>query len=236
MEAVPDDLLQHDLHTFPRDDPAVLAKQAQVNAAAERELKARAAAEAKERKQDEAMVKKALAPKTKAAPSDANVDTKAARRREMMAHKIRLYYKKLGHNLTSKEPKTLPKDEEGLAELLAAIETELHSKGGIDYASKLTVGGCAAFEQVTAAYNPLGLMISGPVASLTKTMEANRNEWDELVTEFAIANAEWFVVGPGKRLFGFMVHMIQVVDSVNKAAVRGERVVTPEERKAAEEL
>jgi hypothetical protein len=33
-----------------------------------------------------------------------------------------------------------------------------------------------------------------------------------------------------------MLQMIQVVDGANKAAVRGERILTPEERKAAEEL
>jgi hypothetical protein len=45
-----------------------------------------------------------------------------------------------------------------------------------------------------------------------------------------------FQVGPGKRLIGFMVQMVQMVDAANKAAVRGERILTPEERKEAEEL
>jgi len=236
MEAVPDDLLQHDLHTFPRDDPSVLAKQAQINAAAERELKARAAAEAKERKAEEAQVKRAMAMPTKA-QRDANaVDARGVRKRELMAHKIRLYYKLLGHRLSSKEPKTLPKDDESLTELLAQVETELQSKGGIESAGKLMVGSAFALEQLNQQFNPFGLMLSGPAASLTSTVQANKSEWDELVTEFAIANAEWFVVGPGKRLMGFMLQMVQVVDGANKAAVRGERVLSAEERKAAEDL
>jgi len=45
-----------------------------------------------------------------------------------------------------------------------------------------------------------------------------------------------FQLGPGKRLLGFMVQMCQVVDGANKAAVRGERILTPEERKAADDL
>lgn len=188
MEAVPDDLFQHDMHTFPRDDPAVLAKQAQVNAAAEKEIKAREAAEAKERKKDEAMVKKALAPVKKDVPHD------NARKCQLMAHKIRLYYKKLPHCLSSKEPKTLPKDEEGLAELLAAIETELHSKGGIEMAGKLTIGVCTAVEQLNQQFNPFGLMLSGPAASFTMSVQANRKDWDDLMTEFAISNAELFCV------------------------------------------
>jgi hypothetical protein len=195
MEAVPDDLFQHDAHTFPQMDPTVAAKQAQVNAAAEKELKARAAAEAKERKAEEALVKKSMALPSKTQKANgAAVDLKVVKNRELIAHKIRLYYKKLGHLLSSKEPKTLPKDDEGLAELLANIETELHSKGGIELASKLVLGVCFGAEQLNQQFNPFGLMLSGPAASFTNTVQANRKEWDDLVTEFAISNAEWFVV------------------------------------------
>jgi hypothetical protein len=209
----------------------VLAKQAQINAAAEKELKAREAADAKERKKDEAMVKKALAPIKKEPDVSAS-----ARRCQLMAHKIRLYYKKLPHCLSTKEPKALPKDEEGLAELLATIETELHSKGGIEMAGKITIGICGAAEQLNQQFNPFGLMLSGPAASFTGSVQANRAEWDDLVTEFAIANAEWFVVSPGKRLIGFMLGLAQAVDAANKAAVRGERILTPQEREAAKDL
>jgi hypothetical protein len=195
MEAVPDDLFQHDAHTFPHMDPTVAAKQAQVNAAAEKELKVRAAAEAKERKAEEALVKKSMALPSKTQKANgAAVDLKVVKNRELIAHKIRLYYKKLGHLLSSKEPKTLPKDDEGLAELLANIETELHSKGGIELASKLVLGVCFGAEQLNQQFNPFGLMLSGPAASFTNTVQANRKEWDDLVTEFAISNAEWFVV------------------------------------------
>lgn len=121
-------------------------------------------------------------------------DVKNVRKRELMAHKIRLYYKLLGHKLSSKEPKSLPKDDEGLAELLAQVETELHSKGGIEGASKLVLGGAFAAEQFNAQFNPFGLHLSGPVASLSGSMAANRADWEELATEFAISNAEWFCV------------------------------------------
>ncbi len=195
MQEVPDDLFRSDMHSFPREDPSVLAKQAQLNAAAEKEQKARAAAEAKEQKAEEARVKKALAlPTGKERAAAAVADSKGVRRRELMAHKIRLYYKLLGHKLSSKEPKALPKDDEGLAELLAQVETELHSKGGIEGASKIVLGSAFAVEQLNAQFNPFGLMLSGPVASLSSSMAANRTEWEELATEFAISNAEWFCV------------------------------------------
>ena len=191
MENVPDDILQHDLTTFPREDPAILAKQAQLNAAAEKEMKARAAAEAKEQKASEALARKAMAMPVKQAPAN---ELRDIRKRELMAHKIRLYYKLLGHKLSTKEPKTLPKDDASLAELLAAIETELQSKGGIEGAGKLMLGSAFAIEQLNQQFNPFGLQLSGPAASLTGSVAANRAEWDELVTEFAIGNAEWFCV------------------------------------------
>jgi len=193
MEAIPDDLFQHDAHTFPRDDPAVLAKQAAINAAAAKEQKAQEAAEAKARKAEEATVKKSLAMPTKA-QRDAMVDAKVVKKREMLAHKIRLYFRLLPHRISIKEPKTLPKDEEGLLELLATIETELCSKGGIESASKVMVGLAFGIEQVNQQFNPFGLMLSGPAASLTSTVQANQKEWDDTVTEFAIANAEYFMV------------------------------------------
>jgi len=236
MDAVPipDDIFQRDMQTFPREDPAVLAKQAQLNAAAEKQQKAQAAAEAKERKAEEALVKKAMAMPAKGGSKA--LDVRAVKQRELMAHKIRLYFKLLGDKLSTKEPKTLPKDDEGLAELLATIETELQSKGGIESAGKLMLGGAFAIEQVNQQFNPFGLMLSGPAASLTSSVAANRSEWNDMVTEFAISNAEWFCVGPGKRLLGFMLQMVQVVDAANKRAVSGERVVGKEEAAANEDL
>jgi hypothetical protein len=201
MEAVPDDLLRHDLSTFPQENPAVLAKQAAVNAAAEKERKQQEAAEARERKAEEAKVKKSLAMPT--GKERATTQTLDVRKRELIAHKIRLYFKLLGHKLTTKEPKTLPKTDEELLELLAMVETELQSKGGIEGASKLMIGTAFALEQVNAQFNPFGLMLSGPAASLSSSVAANRKEWDELVTEFAISNAEWFV---GKVLIAYVLY------------------------------
>lgn len=43
-------------------------------------------------------------------------------------------------------------------------------------------------------------------------------------------------VGPGKRLLAFMAQMIQLVDSANKAALRGGRTVSAEEAAKNEDL
>ena len=237
MEAVPDDIFQHDLHTMPHGDPAVLAKQAQLNAAAEKEMKAREAAQAKERKAEEARVKKAMAmPTGKQRDSQELLDMKAARARELMVRKISLYYSKLGHKLSSKPPKAFPRDDTALAELLAGIEAELQSQGGVEQAATGLIAFAKVVEQVNATFNPLGLMLSGPRASLASSIEANRKEWDELVTEFAISNAEWFCVGPGKRLLMFVVQVAMAVDSANKGAVNASRVVSQKEKSEVEDL
>lgn len=239
MEGVLEDAFQSDVQTFPGADPREVeaaqkqeAKRMKENAAAE---KARAAAAKKEA----ATVKKIAAAPTAAHKEEAvATDMQRARKRELAAQKIRLYFKHFGGRLSVKEPKTLPKDDNGVYELLAAIETELQSAGGIQQADALFVNGARGLEQFTAVYNPLGLMLSGPAASLTATVAANKEQWHETITEFAIANAEWFMMGPGKRALVLIAQMVMTVDAANKAAiVRGSAApVSEAQQQAVEDL
>lgn len=231
MEGVLEDAFQSDIQTFPGADPREVeamqkaeAKRARENAAAE---KARVAAAKKEA----AVVKKIVS--TPVHKPEAEVSEMArARKRELAAQKIRLYFKHFGHKLSVKEPKSLPKDDSAVFELLAAIETELCSAGGIQQADAMFVHGAAAVEQFTAVYNPLGLQLSGPAASLSATVAANKEQWQETVLEFAIANAEWFMIGPGKRALMLIGQMVMTVDAANKAAIaRGSAAPVSEKQK-----
>lgn len=215
MQAPPDDLFQRD-STIPTEDPAIAASRvkqqqqlAKERAALEAQEKKRAAEEAKKVKKDMATP----GAKEKAAAAV------TAEKRELKKHKIRLYFEKLGHKLSMKPPKSLPNDDAAIDELLASIECELHSNGGIEQAGTAYLSGMAAIEQLTTFYNPLGLALSGPAASLSSTVAQNKEKWDELITEFAISNAEWFMVGPGKRLIMFTMQMVMAVDGANKAAI-----------------
>ncbi len=180
------DMLTHDVQTMPAADPAVeerLAKEmAKAQKAREAEAKKQRASETKR-----APVQREPAPKKEAS---AGLD-KAAQKRELKSHKIRLYFSKLGHKLSIKEPKAYPRTDEGLDELLTAIETELHSNGGIEKATMMYASAVTGVEQLMPVFNPLGWQLSGPAASLSQTVIASRDQWEELVTEFAISNAEW---------------------------------------------
>ena len=232
MQEVPDDLFQHDAQTFPREDPKTLEA---IQKGIERDAKLRAAEEKKQAAED----KKAqtLAGKITGKASREPVakpvpEATALKRREIKVQKIRLYFAKLGHKLTIKEPKTLPKDDAGVDELLAAIEAQLHSEGGIEKAGLFYVSTCGAVEQITQVFNPLGLQLSGPSASFAQTIAANKEQWQEVVTEFAIANAEWFMVGPGKRLVAVTVQMMLAVDAANKVALsKSSAVAVPDKLK-----
>ncbi len=183
------DLFQGDVNTFPSGtDPAVAAKQA---AALQKHLKETKQAEAEAKKQQNATAKKAVAaPKAAATPNPSKIrqlnDTKL--------HKIRMYFSNPGtaKKLSVKEPKPYPKTEEEIDALISAIEIDLASQGGIEQAGVAFISVVAGFEQFTASgYNPLNLQLSGPACSLTQVMLANKAKWDDLVTEFAIQNAEW---------------------------------------------
>lgn len=201
-------MYQHDAHSFPREDPVIAAKLA---AEIQKAQKAEEAAQRKVAKERVATAKPT--PTTKQQPLENN-DKKIT----LMHHKIRLYFQHFGDRLVTKLPKSLPRDEAASKELLDSVEAELHSKGGIDQAANMYVNGVVAAERITQVWNPLGLKLSGPAASFSQTVVANREKWNELVTEFAISNAEWFMLGPGKRLLMLTVQTAMAVDAANKVA------------------
>ncbi len=234
MEEVPADILQYDIQTMPREDPKVAEA---IRKNAEKDAKLHAA----EEKAQAAAVKKATGTTTRAksapvASQPSQVDAKAARQREIKLQKIRLYFSKLGHKITVKEPKTLPKSDEEIDALLASIETQLHSDGGIEKAGLFYVSGCASIEQITQVFNPLGWQLSGPSVSFAATVAQNKAQWEELVTEFAISNAEWFMVGPGKRLIATTVQMILAVDAANKARTASNKPADDKLKEEAHDL
>jgi hypothetical protein len=218
MSGVPDSIYQNDMNSMPVGDPAAAAKiKKQVDEFQKRKA-AQEKADEKERKANQAKVDKATKLPTqvqRAAKVQADEDTVA--KREMEAHKIRLYFKKLGHKISVAEPKTYPKTLEGLQALRQSIEVELQSNGGIEQAGAAYMTSMGVVEEITKTFNPLGLQLSGPKAGLAATVAQNRPAWDDLMTEFAISHAEWFMVGPFKRLMMFTVQMVMSVDAANKA-------------------
>lgn len=236
MQGFPEEIFQGDMQTFPREDPRILEsqqKQAQAAKKAQAEEEKQAKAEAV--KFAKAM-KEAPPPKKPAAAKTSGGGDKSAdaKRVELKRRKIKLYFanEKIAKKLSVKEPKTLPKSEEELDDLLAEIESDLHSSGGIKQAGLMYINGCAALENITQVFNPLGWDLRGPKVSFTQTVAANKEQWEELVTEFAISNAEWFMVGPGKRLLLTTIQMIMAVDSANKAATAIPRATASEGLKA----
>ena len=179
------EMLTHDVQTMPAADPAVEERLAKEMAKAQKTREV----EAKKQRAEMKKVPGQREPPPKKEAS-AGLD-KAAQKRELKSHKIRLYFSKLGHKLTIKEPKSYPRTDEGLDELLTAIETELHSNGGIEKATMMYASAVTGVEQLMPVFNPLGWQLSGPAASLSQTVIASRDQWEELVTEFAISNAEW---------------------------------------------
>lgn len=220
------DVIQADLANFPTEDPAraaARAKQEQADAKARKE----------EEKASAARVKKGLA-----MPPQISDAAKANNDREVKLLKIRLYFSKLGHKIPIKEPKAMPRTDAEIDELLLMIETHLQSHGGIEMAGTMYQSSFAAIEMITMQFNPLNLHLSGPAVSLSATVAQNREKWDELLTEFAIAHAEWFMMGPGKRLIGFSIQMIQTVDQANKKAIvqhLQRQVPVPKEKEEANE-
>lgn len=191
MQAPPEDLFHADTNGFPDADPVQTAA-----------LKKQAAELEKQRKQQEANDRKLRAEEAKRAKEwEAMPDAKAKKQEvvthsqmALKQHKIRLYFRYFKDRLQVKEPKTMPTNPAQVDELLAAIEVEMQSSGGIEQASNGYQQLMTAVEQVTRFFNPLGLALEGPIASLSMTVAQNRPKWEDAVTEFAIANAEWFMV------------------------------------------
>lgn len=232
MQAPPDDLFQRD-STIPTEDPAIAASQAKQRQQYEKDQKA---FEAQLKKQEAAEAKRVKADIAKPGHKEKAEAVTSVQKKELKCHKIRLYFEKLGGKLSFKAPKTLPSNEAEIDELLTRIECELHSNGGIEQAGSAYLNGMAMLEQVTQAWNPLGLQLAGPAASLSRTAAENKAQWDDLITEFAIANAEWFMVGPAKRILLFTAQLVMAVDGANKAAIRGAKPASDELKKRAEAM
>lgn len=229
MEGFPEEVFQSDVNTFPRGDP----RMEEMAKAAKAKFDKEVALEQKRAKQDAAELEKAVkatrakgtpvptatAEKTKTAAAAKGKPGDEAKRYNLKLRKCKLYFTKLGDKIAVKEPKAYPKTEEGIDELLAEIESDLHSQGGIQQAGLWYVNSCVGLEQLSLVFNPLGWDLIGPATSLAATVAGNKKQWDDLVTEFAIANAEWFMMGPGKRLIATTVQMILAVDGANKAAI-----------------
>lgn len=189
--APPNEMVQEDMRTFPSVDPKVTAQLAKQKADWDK-------AREKERKEEEAAAKrvataisKPAAAKAKAVDVVKNEDGEDIRKLNLLNLKCHLYFKHFGDKLGIKEPKVYPKTCAGLQELLNSIQIELSSTGGIKNAGTIYQSGVEAVEQLSLRWNPLGLMLVGPKASLSAAIAANKKEWDDLVTEFAIEHAEW---------------------------------------------
>lgn len=187
---VPEDLFQHDMSTFPTEDPAVTKQR---EAMEEKLRKAEEAAQRKaeqQRKKEKQVVDKLVEtapPPKKAAGASSPAEEAAKKRVAMKKQKILLYFQHFGAKLSCKAPKTLPDDEHKLDELLATIRNDLGSKGGIQQAGNIYLASVGVLERV----NPLGLQLTGPAASLSQTAIRSKEAWNDLVTEVAIDNAEW---------------------------------------------
>ncbi len=214
------DIARVDLNTFPKEDPKKVAKRQKEIKKARGEEKRDRVAEAREVK----ALEKKKAAGTKAAP--VTLDD-AARERVVILRKLTQYYAKLGHKISVSKPRSYPSDLRKLKELLLAVETDLAANGGIEQAGAMYVQGVAVVEQL-APLLPFGLQLSGPQASLSGTVRANQEIWNDVVTEAAIQHSEWFMVGPVKRLAMMTVQMAMQVHAVNKAAIAEMRGVGQE--------
>lgn len=215
MEPYPD-MATKDFTTLPREDPKVVEALAKEM---EKTRKAREDAAKREEKEMRAMQKKTASLTPAKGPHTHTQASPQVKAREVKLHKIRMYFSKLGHKLSVKEPKVYPKTDEAIDELLSTIQTELYSNGGIEKAGMGYIMAVNGVEEMTKVFNPLGWQLRGPAASLTQTVVQNQKEWDELVTEFAIEHSEWFMMGPGKRLIATTLQLIHTVDRANKMAL-----------------
>lgn len=255
QEGLPDTIVHFDRNTFPREDPKVAEARAKSSAAEEK-------AALEEQKRQEAAIKKlqklileeedeptdkpkrGRPPKNAAPaaqPSVAQQQAKAtksaadeAKRIRLKQQKCKLYFQRFADRLQTKEPKAYPTSEPAIDALLTEIESELASEGGIRTAAFSYVSLCKGLEDATRVFNPLGWDLQGPKVSFAQTIAANQKQWDDLVTEFAIAHAEWFMVGPARRLAMLTYQMINAVDSANKAARSVQQQAPPSEGLRAE--
>lgn len=173
------DIAMQDINTLPRDAPEVVKALEKKEAVDAKKLKATAAK---------------VAPKTSGEREPVAPKVADSKQLALLAHKINLYGARFGDRLQCKVPKTLPKTETQLRELLLEIENELQSRGGIEKADEMYCALAMGIENGTRYFNPLGWELAGPAANLSATVRTNKKAWEDTVAEFAIANAEWFMV------------------------------------------
>ena len=211
MEGLPKDIFDHDVKTFPTKDSEMAAKlDAQRKKAAENEQKEKA----KRGRPPKSQTQQKSAPPPPTEP----VGSKRKGSIAQKTQKIRLYFHYLSHKISFAEPKPYPQTHDGLDEVLDKIECQLHGEGGIEKAGVLYVSATAGLEELTKIINPLGWQLSGPAVSLKAAVAANEEKWKDLVKEFAIENASWFMFGPTKRLLFTTIQLVMAVDNANKMA------------------
>jgi hypothetical protein len=228
-----DQIAKMDMTTFPGEDPKVMAQRAKQ---AEK-LRKEAAAEDKEAKRV-SRAKKAPAKKTSAKSSTPAMGDDV-RERVIILRKLTQYYAKLGKKISVAKPRSYPQDLKKLRELLLAVETDLAANGGIEQAAGLYVSSVVAAEKLAPLVPFLNLKLSGPAASLSQTVIQNKEMWEDLVTETAIAHCEWFMVGPVKRLVMVTAQMAMQVHNANSAmskSMEGSQVPSDKLKKEAEDL
>jgi len=232
MEGLPSDIFDHDIKTFPLKDSAMEAKlKAQMD-------KAEQQAE-KEAKRGRGRPPKSAttAPPSKASAPEVPITKVRKGSIASKTQKIRLYFHYLSHKISFSEPKSYPQSHEGLDEILDKIEVQLHGEGGIEKASVMYVTGAGGLQKLMDVFNPLGWDLSGPAVTLQQAVAANEEKWKDLVKEFAIENASWFMFGPTKRLILTTVQLILAVDAANKMArANGQAPPAPQPAATREEL
>lgn len=210
MEHSVADIARDDFTSFPKVDPKIAEKQAKQRAKNEKESK-KADATAKK------LAKKPRATTAKGKSGFTDVD----RERVILIRKCTQYFTKLKHKITVSKPRTWPSDIRQLRQLVLAIETDLASSGGIESASAMYITAIDALERVSP-FLPGDIRLSGPQASLKGTLIANREQWEDLITEVAIQHCEWFMVSGVKRLMLMTAQMAMTVNTVNHINNNGE--------------
>lgn len=204
------DLARMDMQSFPTEDPKAAAKR---HKELEKQRKEDERARKQPSKRAQALGEKPT-PKAKAEPAELNdVD----RERVILTRKITQYFAKLKHKISVSKPRAMPTDVAKLRQLCLAIETDLSASGGVDACATMYLNGCAAVERL-APLLPWDIQLSGPAASFTGTVMANKAQWDDLITEVAIQHSEWFMVSGFKRLLMMTGQMAMQVNAANRAA------------------
>lgn len=243
MSGVPDHMLQHDLNSFPAEDPKHTTARMIAQA---KEEKARKADEAERKKRDKEelnavkkILQQPLPQEKKAAVAMKKVEIEVSDKQKALdILKIQLYFKEFAEKISVEQPKVLPKTSEQIRELRLAIEADLQSQGGIAQASNMYMTGVALAEQFSVMYPQFGINLAGPRINLSSAMMQNKKQLDELVKEFAICNADWLMVGPGKRLLGFTLQMGLMTSQLNAGSIAPQNAKTSQEelQKEAEDL